>query len=211
MSSEVPQLSEFHEVIYRIWHEAWPHKNTEMLAGLIPEIDSGFVKLTQVKLPPLLHEKQGKWTEGVTAMGKIIEQYKAAAVDNNASALLNAAENLHSQYEVLVRTVRPVLKEIDGFHQELYMLYHYYILEYNLNTMTACAERLVTKMEILNKAELPKKYKIRQEQFNKSRTDLSKAVNTFNQLLKDKADKETILAAVEEIHSDYQKLTALFE
>ncbi len=211
MTSDVPQLSEFHEVIYQIWHEAWPQKNTEMLKGLITEIDSGYARLSKAKLSPMLHEKQSKWTEGMTVMGEIIEKYKSAAAANDAEGLLKAAENLHSQYEILVRTIRPALKEMDSFHQELYMLYHYYILEYKFDTIAASAERIVARMDALNKAELPKKHKTRQEQFNKARTDLSTAVDKFNQAIKDKADKETVLAAVEVVHTNYQKLTAVFE
>ena len=43
-SSDVPELWEFHDVIYQIWHEAWPEKNTVMLKDLIPEIEAGFAK-----------------------------------------------------------------------------------------------------------------------------------------------------------------------
>jgi hypothetical protein len=211
LSSEMPQLSEFHEVIYQVWHEAWPQKNTELLKELIPEIDSGYTKLSKAKLSPLLHEKQGKWTEGVQVMGEIIAQYKSAAAVNDAEALLKAAEKLHSQYEVLVRTIRPVLKEMDGFHQELYLLYHFYILEYNFTTIAASAEKLAIRMEALNKAELPKKHKGKQEQFNKTCHDLSAAVEKFNQAIKDNADKETVLASIESVHSNYQKLAAVFE
>ena len=211
MSSDVPQLTDFHEVIYQIWHDAWPQKNIGMLKGLIPEIDSGYVKLSKAKLSPLLHEKQDKWNEGISGMGEIIAQYKSAAAQGDDEALLKAAEKLHGQFEVLVRTIRPVLKELESFHQELYMLYHYYILEYNFDTVAASAEKLATRMEALNQAELPKKHKNRQEQFNKSRLELSTAVDKLNQAIKAKADKETVLAAVEVVHSDYQKLTAVFE
>jgi hypothetical protein len=211
ISSDVPQLSDFHEVIYQIWHEAWPQKNTEMLKGLIPEIDSGYINLSRAKLSPMLHEKQSKWTEGITGMAEIIAQYKSAAAAGDAEGLLKAAEKLHNQYEVLVRTIRPVLKEMDIFHQELYMLYHYYILEYNNDTIAASAEKLAVRMAALNQAELPKRHKTKVEQFNKSRQELSTAVDKLNQAIKDKAGKEAVLDAVEVVHTDYQKLTAVFE
>jgi len=46
-------------------------------------------------------------------MGEIIAQYKSAAAADDAEGLLKAAEKLHSQYEVLVRTIRPVLPELE--------------------------------------------------------------------------------------------------
>ena len=30
--AEVPELVSFHEVIFKIWHEAWPNKDTERVA-----------------------------------------------------------------------------------------------------------------------------------------------------------------------------------
>jgi predicted transcriptional regulator len=66
-------------------------------------------------------------------------------------------------------------------------------------------------MAALNQAELPKRHKTKVEQFNKSRQELSTAVDKLNQAIKDKAEKEAVLAAVEVVHTDYQKLTAVFE
>ena len=37
----VPALDSFHEVIFKIWHEAWPKKNTAMLQQLLPEVEKG--------------------------------------------------------------------------------------------------------------------------------------------------------------------------
>ena len=211
VSSDVPQLWEFHEVIYNIWHEAWPEKNTELLKELIPQIDSGYIKLSSTKLPAILHEKEAKWGEGIKSMGAIIDRYKAAAASNDKEALLKAAEDLHSQYEFLVRTIRPILKEMDLFHQGLYLLYHYYILEYDFNKITESVNGLVQQMEALNKADLPKKHQSKLEQFNQARAELSSSVSKLQQLVKDKAVKEIIIAAVETMHTNYQKLTAVFE
>jgi hypothetical protein len=36
-------------------------------------------------------------------------------------------------------------------------------------------------------------------------------VEKFNQAIKDNADKETVLASIESVHSNYQKLAAVFE
>jgi predicted small lipoprotein YifL len=102
-SSDMPELWEFHEVIYQIWHEAWPEKNTVMLKDLIPEIEAGFAKLEQASLPGILRDKQEAWTKGIQDMAGIIETYKKTAVADEKEALLKAAEDLHSQFELLVR------------------------------------------------------------------------------------------------------------
>ena len=45
-------------------------------------------------------------------------------MSNNNSDLLTAVEKLHSSYEKMVMVLRPPLKEIDDFHQTLYIIYH---------------------------------------------------------------------------------------
>lgn len=55
-----------------------------------------------------------------------MEKYNEAASSGDNESLLNAAEELHSKYENLVRIIRPVIKEIDEFHKILYVIYHKY-------------------------------------------------------------------------------------
>ncbi len=37
--SEIPELTAFHEVIFEIWHTAYPAKDTKTLTGLVPRIN----------------------------------------------------------------------------------------------------------------------------------------------------------------------------
>jgi hypothetical protein len=37
--SEVPELTAFHEVIYPIWHTAYPDKDVKALRGFVPQIN----------------------------------------------------------------------------------------------------------------------------------------------------------------------------
>ena len=34
--AQVPILTDFHEVIFKVWHTAWPEKNLAMLSELLP-------------------------------------------------------------------------------------------------------------------------------------------------------------------------------
>ena len=126
-SWEVPELWDFHEVIYQLWHEAWPEKDTKMLRSLIPDIESGYAKLVEAKLPGILRDKSEKWQAGIKHMGEIIDGYKKSSEKEEAQPLLDAAEALHTQFEELVRLIRPVSKEVDLFSsgtlQDLPLLY----------------------------------------------------------------------------------------
>ncbi len=210
-SSDMPELWEFHEVIYQIWHEAWPEKNTVMLKDLIPEIETGFAKLEQASLPGILRDKQETWTKGIQDMAGIIETYKKAAAADQKEALLKAAENLHSQFEQLVRLIRPVMKEIDRFHQELYMLYHYYMPDYDLQKISASAAELIVRMEPIEKAQLPARLKDKQQVYEQAKIALREALKQLQQTIKDEAQKDQVVKAVEVVHDKYQLLVGVFE
>jgi len=209
--AEVKELIEFHDVIYKLWHTAWPEKNISMMKSLMRPIDEGFEKIKYAELPGILRDKKEKWDEGVRKLDAIIERYRAALVKNDTSAVLKAAEQLHSQYEYLVRIIKPVIKELDSFHQELYMLYHYYITDYDYDKIEKSAEILKTKMNELMNAKLPVRLENKKKEFNKYKIELNNAVKKLNSLIKKGNVKKDIINAVEEVHSKYQNLEKIFD
>ncbi len=122
--SAVPELAAFHEVIYPIWHTAYPAKDIAMLKSLVPQVNELAGKVFAAKLPGILRDKQAKYDAGLAEFRKSVEAYNAAAKGTDDKALLDAAEVMHAKYEMLVRAIRPVLKEMDEFHKALYVVYH---------------------------------------------------------------------------------------
>ncbi len=210
INSQVNELTEFHEVIYQIWHTGWPEKNIKFLQSLLPKVETGFTKIKNAELPGILRDKKMKWEEGVKKFGICVDEYKNASVKDDSVGLLNAAEKLHSQYETLVRVIRPVLKEVDAFHQVLYMLYHYYIPEYNFAKIQESAGELLKKMEDLNKAVLSKRIKDREKAFNDARMELEIAVKKFNETVKTGDNKKAVTNASDLVHSKYESLEKIF-
>lgn len=210
VSSEVRELSEFHEVIYQMWHTAWPEKNVEMLKSLLPEVEEGFTKIKNAELPGILRDKKEKWNEGLSKLQLTVDDYKTASEKNDSVALLNAAEKLHMQYEGMVRIIRPVLKEVDAFHQVLYLVYHYYLPDYNVEKIKSSAIEMKTKMDALNNAKLSQKQKPKEEKFNSARKELNDAVIALNEIFSSN-DKEKVTSAVEKVHTKYEELERVFE
>lgn len=209
-SSDVAELSAFHEVIYQLWHTAWPEKNIAMLKSLWPDIQKGIDKINSVELKGILRDKKPKWDEGLKKLNDCVVAYKYAVDKDNTQAILDEAEKLHSLYEGLVRVVKPMVKEVDEFHQVLYMLYHYYAPEYKLDKIKESAAEMKAKMADVMKAQLSKRLEARTEKFNSARTDLDKAVNEFNETVA-KGNKEAILKAVDKVHNKYQELEKVFD
>jgi len=211
VNSEVKELTDFHDVVYQIWHTGWPQKDIKLLISLTPDVEKGFDKIKSVELSGILRDKKSKWDEGLKKFRINVEMYKGAAAKNDSVRILDAAEKLHMQFEALVRIVKPVLKEVDAFHQELYMLYHYNMPEYDYMKIQKSAVVLKAKMKDLMKAQLSERMQAKKDSFEKCKTELNTAVDMLSEVMVKGDDKTAINTAVDAVHSKYQELEKVFD
>jgi hypothetical protein len=208
--SEVPELTAFHEVIYPIWHTAYPAKDTKALRDFLPQIDALAAKIYGARLPGILREKEAKWKEGLAQFKTSVDAYRKAAAGKDDPALLSAAEVMHAKYEALVRVLRPVLKEMDEFHQSLYVVNHKFLPEKSYDKIRGASGELVTKAEAITKAELPAAQKAKSDAFKKAAADLLAAARALDAAGK-AHDHAGMEAGVAKVHAAYEALQALFE
>jgi hypothetical protein len=208
--ADVPALHVFHETIFKIWHQAWPKKDTAMLRQLLPDVEKGISEVASAKLPGIMREKKTAWDEGVRQLQAAGAEYRAAAAGKDDARLLAAAENLHSRFEGLMRITRPVLEELDDFHSSLYMLYHHYLPQNDIQKIRMSAAELKQRMAALNAAKLPERLKQKEDQFQGARKRLSDSVNALAAVVQTNAEQK-IKEAVNLLHSDYQALEKVFE
>ncbi len=207
--ARVPALDNFHEVIYQIWHDAWPKKDTALLQKLLPEVEKGIADVASAPLPGILREKKTPWEEGVRKLQAAGAEYKAAAAAKDDAKLLAAAEALHARFEGLMRAIRPALKELDDFHSVLYMLYHYYLPQNDRAKIRSSASELKQKMAALNAARLPERLKEKDAEFQAAKGRLSGSVESLEIKIQEN-DEKAIKEAVELVHSNYQALDKVF-
>ncbi|MCX6640496.1 MAG: hypothetical protein NTW14_08460 [bacterium] len=210
IKAEVPALEQMHEVIYPLWHTAWANKDTAMMVELLPDIVKKAEAVTKSELPGILRDKQVKWNAAVEALNATVSEYKTAIEKQDKQQLLDAAETLHRNYEMLVRIVSPVLDEMEAFHGSLYPLYHYYIATYDAAKVESAVADLKVKMDALNKAVLPERRQKRNDAFVAARIILSASVDDLVKTVETK-DENKIKAAVEKMHTAYQGLEKVFE
>ena len=207
--ASVPALDTFHEVIFKIWHEAWPKKDTAMLRKLLSDVEKGIASVAAAPLPGILRDKKDAWDEGIRKLQSAGADYKAAAVAKDDGKLLAAAEALHSRFEGLMRAIRPALKELDEFHAVLYMLYHHYLPKNDLANIRKSAAELTQKMAALNQAKLPERMSDKDHDFQVARGMLAQSVAALGAGIQS-SDEKTIRDAVETVHSRYQALEKIF-
>ena len=205
-NTNIPALAEFHEVIYPIWHTAYPAKDIEMLKSFVEEVNQKAEKIYDVKLPGILREKEAKWKKGVEEFKAAVEKYNEAAQGSDDQALLDAAEVLHAKYENLVRIIRPVIKELDEFHKVLYVIYHRYLPEKKWPEIRKECDALKAKAKKIYEAKLPKKLESKSDEYKKLAQELIKSVDNLC-----KAKDKDMEKAVENMHSKYEALQEMFE
>ena len=208
--SRVEALSEFHEIIYPIWHTAYPEKDFAALREYVPEVNRLAKNLFEAKLPGILRDKKAKWDSGMEQLKKAVKDYNKAAAGEDNQALLDAAEVLHAKFEMMVRLIRPVLKEIDEFHRVLYVVYHKYLPNKEYANIRSVTDDMILKAEAITNARLPKRLKAKSDEFSAAAAELSEA----SKILKAACltgNTGIIDKAVESLHTKYQNLEKIFD
>jgi hypothetical protein len=209
-TATVPALDTFHEVIMPMWHSSYPAKDYAELRKASPELTTGIKKIADSKLPGILREKQAAWETGLAKLQAAGDAYVKAAAGTDDAALLKAAETLHSSYEALVQVIRPVVPEMNQFHETLYVVQHTYVPAKDWAAVCKVSGQLQAKAEAVAKATLSKRAAAKADLFKKASTDLV-------------ADAKALVAAcganqaagiekaTETLHTRYEGLTAIFE
>jgi hypothetical protein len=211
INSTVPELFAYHDVIYPIWHTAYPNKDYKMLKELLPKVTEGAEKIYQAKLPGILRDKENEWKKGIEKFQLSVKNYEEACNKDENDMMLASAEKLHSDYEMLVRIIRPVTKEVDEFHKVLYMIYHHYQPEKQTENLSKAIDELNVKAEELKNCVLPKWASPKKDGFLKVADELYNSTSALKKLKDNKADKKQIDEGIEKVHSIYQQLESLFD
>jgi len=211
IDGSVPALNDFHEIIYPIWHTAYPEKDYLMLKEMVPDVDSGAEKIYSAELPGILRDKKNDWDSGVKKFKSSVEMYNKAMAGSNQEEMLQVAEQLHSDFEMLVRIISPVTKEVDEFHKVLYMIYHHYWPNRDMIQFKDAVDDLDELASELNNCVLPKWAQDKSSAFIEQSQKLYKSTQILKSLSFSDADNSEIDKAVENVHSNYIALEGLFD
>jgi hypothetical protein len=208
--STVPELIDFHDIIYPIWHTAFPAKDYTALRGFVAEINAQAVKINAAALPGILREKKQAWESGLAEFNLAVTAYGKAAAGSDDQALLDAAELLHACFEMLVRAIRPVAKEVDAYHKVLYVVYHKYLPEKKYAEINCVAADMVAKAEAITKATLSSRLAAKTEAFQAAAAKLLAETKALEAAGKAGIEKDIALL-VEKVHSAYLDLQKVFD
>jgi len=210
LKAAVPELMELHEVVYPLWHSAYPEKDYALIKELLPQVESLTARLDAAQLPGILRDKQEAWDKGKEFLNSALDNLKKAVKSDNKEEMLKQVEAFHSGFERLVRIIRPVVSELEAFHQELYKLYHYHAPSYDLEAIRTAVRAMGEKLPPLKQVQLPGRLAEKQAEFKSSVQELESAVKGLAEAVR-KGIKKAILESVEKVHTAYQKTQSIFD
>ena len=213
ITSSVPALTDFHEIIFPMWHTAYPDKDISTLKGFVPQIKTAVEAINNAALPGILQDKEEAWKSQLRELNAAAEAYYKAAEGNEDEALLIAAEKLHMNYERMNRVIRPVLKEMDEYHQTLYVIYHKLYPDKKFDEIAKLSDILIEKADAIIKYpqdKLKRRLGDRIPEFDRASKELYSATVSLKEILggNDGLKKNE---AVENMHSAYQNLESVFK
>lgn len=210
LQANVPALSEFHEVIYPLWHNAWPNKDYALMKELLPDVQKHVQVIREAELPGILRDKQESWNEGVEGLSATLARYEQAAEADDQAALLDVVEQIHSQFESLMRLIRPAMKELDAYHVFLYQVYHYYAPEKQVDELRQAAGEMKSACTELAQAPAPRRHADQAELLGQEVTELCSRTDRLGEVAAG-TDWEPIAEAVEQVHTQYMAVQSIFE
>lgn len=210
INSQVAELDAVHEVMAPMWHEAFPARDFAAIQAAVPEFEPLVAALDSATLPGILQDKQSRWDEGKARLLQSFQELEAAAEAGDGEAILGSAEAFHMNYEALVRVIRPVVPELETFHQHLYGLYHYYGPGYDLEKIQRAADAMAADVPPLQAAQLPSRLEDRQETFDASVAELGNQVAALLLVLQDPS-RDDVDAAIEAVHDAYEAVEGIFD
>ena len=210
ITASVPELEAVHELMSPLWHSAVPEQNFDSIRQLVPQFEPRLAAVEAVELPGILRHKQEGWDNGKTVMMSSFEGLKQALEANDEAAILSHSEAFHTGYEQLVRVVRPLVPELESFHQELYKVIHYYNPANDNAKIHDAFVAMSEKMEALRAAELPERLTDRQGDFDAGVTTLGESLTALDEAMH-ASDDEAIKTAVDALHAAYGAVEAVFQ
>jgi hypothetical protein len=207
---EVPALTAFHEVIFQLWHRAWPEKDAQMMKDLLPQVREGVAAVAEAELPGILRDRRGDWDDGVAALRDALNAYERAAATNNAQGLADAVEALHARFEGLVRITRPAMPELDAYHVELYRIFHYFLPGRDLDSLRTGSARLAARGAGLATLDIPPRFAAIADTLRGEFAVLADRSAALDKAARD-GEWPRIESAVGSVHDQYVKVEGLVD
>lgn len=207
---KIDGMTEFHEVLYPVWHSYLPDGDYQSIRQAIPEFKRTTGILMETELPQYYHTVKDDFEAKRQNLALAVEELESVAQSGDDKKLAKAVEGMHTAFERMARVLAPRIRELDEFHLVLYPLWHQAMPNKDYQAVKAAIPSLEKRLADLMRAQLPQRSKGTEPQFLEKREALSQAVHELADVCRQDED-EKIFDSLTQMHEAYRALDHVFE
>jgi len=102
-AANVPELAEFHKVIYKIYHYSMPQNSLEEVKASVGQLQDKMAALNKATLPVRFRGKEESFTEARGQLDKAVAQLATTIGSNDSGKIKIAVEAMHASYQALAK------------------------------------------------------------------------------------------------------------
>jgi cytochrome c556 len=199
-------LSEFHELLVSLWHEALPNNDWKTIRETVPAIQEKTSLL--MKTSPeknICTERRENFDAKRKNLSEAVESLAVASRGEDTEKIKKSLDDVHTAYVQLASLLAPKMEELDNFHQVLAFLWHEALPKKDFKAIRDSSSVVNQRMDALSAGKLPQRYSALEKEFNLKREELKTSVEKVLAACK-KKNNQSLEKALVEMHSKYHQL-----
>ena len=199
-------LSQFHEILVSLWHEALPNNDWKTIRETVPAMQEKtnlLMKTSQKK--NICTERKENFEARRKNLYDAVENLNIASPGEDKEKIKKSLDDVHTAYVQLASFLAPKMEELENFHQVLSFLWHEALPKKDFKAIRDSSNIVNQRMDALLAGKLPQRYSALKKEFNLKREELKKSEEKFLAACK-KKNNQNLEKALVEMHNRYHQL-----
>jgi hypothetical protein len=199
-------LSEFHELLVSLWHEALPNNDWKTIRETVPAMQEKASLL--MKTSPeknICTERKEDFEVRRKNLYDAVENLAFASKENDPEKIRKASGEVHTAYVEMASFLAPKIEELENFHQILAFLWHEALPKKDFKAIRDSSSVVNQRMDALAAGKLPQRYSVLEKEFNLKREELKESEDKFSAACR-KKNNQNLEKALVAMHNRYHQL-----
>jgi len=204
-------LSEFHELLVSLWHEALPNNDWKTIRETVPAMQEKTNLLMKAPAEKnICTERKESFEAKRENLFEAVESLAVASRGEDTEKIKKSLDDVHTAYVQLASLLAPKMEELENFHQVLSFLWHEALPKKDFKAIRDSSSVVNQRMDALSAGKLPQRYSALEKEFNLKREELKKSEDKFLAAGK-KKNNQNLEKALVAMHNRYHQLEDLLK
>lgn len=209
-SPKFVEMSDFHEVLYKIWHEQYPEDDWQGVRATAPELAARMKLLAEAEIPEVFKYRSADIIKARDTLGKVVADIDQAAKADDDQKLKTAVKELHDAYHGLVVELHSRPGEVDQLHTVIALMWHEDYPDKNFASLKTRMDSFNGSLNALLSLKLGKRYSVDPVKYDEAQSAL-KEQGAALQAAVAAGDQDAAWSALDKFHEAFRSLNLLFE